>query len=79
LEILQVHTVCDLHTAFSLPYVYDYVTKLCREQVEVIQNHENEHVHSIRQGEARHRKLKALKLGGGQAYDGSSDQVAVVA
>jgi hypothetical protein len=25
------------------------------------------------QGEARHRKYKRLKLGGGQAYDRSSD------
>jgi hypothetical protein len=48
--------VRDLHAAFNLPYVYDYITKLCRQQAEVIQNHENEHVHSIGQGEARHRK-----------------------
>jgi hypothetical protein len=34
-----------------------------------MQNHENEHVRSIGQGEARHRKYKLLKLGGGQAYD----------
>jgi hypothetical protein len=29
---------------------------LCMQQAEVIVNHENEHVHSIGQGEARHRK-----------------------
>jgi hypothetical protein len=52
---------------------YDYITKLCRKQAEVIQTHENEHVHGIGQGEARHRKYKRLKLGGGQAYDRSSD------
>jgi hypothetical protein len=68
-----------LHTAFSLPYVYDYITKLGRQHAEVIQNHENEHVHSIGQGEARHRKYKRLKLDGGQAYDRSSDFAAVVA
>jgi hypothetical protein len=34
-------------------YVYDYITKLCREQAEVIQNHENEHVCSIGRDEAR--------------------------
>jgi hypothetical protein len=34
---------------------------------------ENEHVRSIGQGEARHRKYKRLKLGSGQAYDRSSD------
>jgi hypothetical protein len=36
--------VHDLHTVFNLPYVYDYITNLCRKQAEVIQNHENEHV-----------------------------------
>jgi hypothetical protein len=48
--------VHDLHMAFNLFYVYNYITKLCRQQAEVIQNHENEHVLSIGQGEARHRK-----------------------
>jgi hypothetical protein len=64
--------VHDLHTAFNLPCVYDYITKLCRQQAEVRQNHENEHVRGIGQGEARQRKCKRLKLGGGQAYDRSS-------
>jgi hypothetical protein len=63
----------DLHLAFQIPYVYDYITKLCRQQAEVIQNHENDNVRTIGQGEARHRKYKKLKLGGGQAYDRSSD------
>jgi hypothetical protein len=31
----------DLFTAFILPYVYDCITKLCRQQAEVIQNHGN--------------------------------------
>jgi hypothetical protein len=57
----------------SVYYIYDYVTKLCRQQAEVMQNHENEHVRDVGQGEARHRKHKRLKLGGGQAYDRSSD------
>jgi hypothetical protein len=42
----------DLHRAFNLPYVYDYVTKLCRQQAEGIQNHENERVRGTGQGEA---------------------------
>jgi hypothetical protein len=46
-----------MHTAFKFPYVYDYITKLC----------------SIGEGEARYRKSMRLKLGGGQAYDRSSD------
>jgi hypothetical protein len=65
--------VRDLHIPFQIPYVYEYITKLCKQQAEVIQNHDNENVHNIRQGEARRRKYKRLKLGGGQAYDRSSD------
>jgi hypothetical protein len=65
-------TVRDLHVAFKIPYVYDYITKLCRQQAEVIQNHDSEIVRNIRQGKARHRKYKRLKLGGGHVYDRSS-------
>jgi hypothetical protein len=64
--------VRELHSAFNIPYVYDFITKLCRQQAEVILNHDNENVRNIGQGEARHRKYKRLKLGGGQAYDRSS-------
>jgi hypothetical protein len=60
-------------------YIYDYITKLCRQQAEVIQNHENVNVRNIGQGEPRHRKYKRLKLRGDQAYDRSSDYSAVVA
>jgi hypothetical protein len=48
------------------------MTKLCKKQAEVTQNHENERVRGIGQSEARHRKYKRLKLSGGQAYDRSS-------
>jgi hypothetical protein len=65
--------VGDLHTAFNLLYVYDHRVKLCRQQAEVIQNHEDEHIRSIGEGEARQRKYKTLKLGGGKIYDRSSD------
>jgi hypothetical protein len=52
----------------------DYITKLCRQQAEVIQNHENANVRNIGQSGPRHRKYtKRLKLGGGQAYNRSSD------
>jgi hypothetical protein len=61
--------VRDLHLAFKIPYVYDYITKLCRRQAEVILDHENPNVGAIGQVEARHRKHKRLKLGGGQVYD----------
>jgi hypothetical protein len=66
-------SVRDMHKAFHIPYVYDYMTKSCRQQAEVIQNHENENVRYIGQSEARHRKYKRLKLGGGHVYDCSSD------
>jgi hypothetical protein len=54
-------------------YLYNYIIKLSRQQAEVIQNHENANVRNIGQSEAPHRKNKRLKLGGGQAYDRSSD------
>jgi hypothetical protein len=31
-------SVRDLHMAFELPFIYDYVTKLWRQQSEIIQN-----------------------------------------
>jgi hypothetical protein len=71
-EFQTVQSVRDLHLVFKIPYVYDYITKLCRGQAEVILNHENPNICAIGQGEARHRKHKRLKLGGGQVYDRSS-------
>jgi hypothetical protein len=65
--------VRGLHVVFKTPYMYDYITKLCRTQAEVILKHVNPNVHGIGQGGARHRKHKRLKLGGGEAYDRSAD------
>jgi hypothetical protein len=65
-------SVRDMHVAFQIPYVYDYITKSCRQQTEVIQNHQNENVRNIGRCEAPHRKYKILKLGGGRVYDCSS-------
>jgi hypothetical protein len=45
--------------------MYNYISKLCRRQTEVILNHENPNVLAIGKGEARHRKHKRLKLGDG--------------
>jgi hypothetical protein len=39
----------DLHVEFKIPYIYDFVTKLCRQQTEIIQNHENINVLNIGQ------------------------------
>jgi hypothetical protein len=66
-KFLKCTPVRELHMAFQVPYIYDYITKLCRQQAEVIQNHENANVHDIGKGEARHGKYKRLKLGGGRA------------
>jgi hypothetical protein len=63
--------VRDMHVAFQILYVYNYITKLCRRQAEVVHNHENENVCNIGQGETPHRKHKRLKLGGGYLYDRS--------
>jgi hypothetical protein len=63
----------ELHVAFETPYMYNYITKLCMTHTEVILNHVNPNARGIRQGEARHRKYKRLKFGGGQAYNRSAD------
>jgi hypothetical protein len=55
-----------LHLTFQIPYVYDYITKICRKRA-----HDNVNVRSIGKNEAQHRKYKRLTLGGGQAYDRS--------
>jgi hypothetical protein len=61
--------VRDMHVAFQIPYVYDYITKSCRQQAEVILNHKNKNIRYSGQGEAPHRKYKRLKVGGGHVYD----------
>jgi hypothetical protein len=66
-------SVRELHLAFKILYVYDYVTKLCKKQAELILNHANPNVRDIGQGEARDRKYKKFKLGGCKAYDRSAD------
>jgi hypothetical protein len=65
--------VRELHVAFKILYLYEYITKLSRTQAEAILNDVNRHIHDTGQGEARHGKYKRLKLGGGQAYDRSAN------
>jgi hypothetical protein len=72
-------TICTWLSNFHTYMSILCITKSCRQQAEVIQNHENANVHNIRQGEPWHRKYKRLKLGNGQAYDRSSNYTAVVA
>jgi len=61
----------DLYAAFKIPYIHNFVIKLCRQQSEGAQFHENVNVCNMVQREAQHRKYKRLRLGG-QAYDRSS-------
>jgi hypothetical protein len=52
---------------------FDFDFDFESQQTKVMQNHDNANVGNIGQGEPRHIKYKRLKLGGGQAYDRSSD------
>jgi hypothetical protein len=54
--------VRELHDAFSIPYIYDYITKLSRQQAEVIPNHKNANVRNIGQGEAHTEDTRDLNL-----------------
>lgn len=46
------HTqIRNLYVAFKIPYAYDYINKLCKQQVEVILNH-NTNVSATGQGKA---------------------------
>jgi hypothetical protein len=65
--------ICYMRMALRIMYVYEYITKLFWQQAQVIRNRENAHVRNNGQGEARHRKYKRLKLGGGHPYDCSSN------
>jgi hypothetical protein len=62
----------ELHVAFKIPYVYGFVTKLCRQQAEVVLNQVNKNVPTIGLGEAKHKKYKRLKLHVGLTYDSSN-------
>jgi hypothetical protein len=54
--------VRDMRVAFQIPYLYDYITKSCRQQAEVILNHENENVRYIGQGEAHTENIRGSNL-----------------
>jgi hypothetical protein len=45
-------SVRELHMAFQVPYIYDYITKLCKQQAEVIQNYKNINIRDIGNREA---------------------------
>jgi hypothetical protein len=39
--------VRELHKAFNIPYIYDYITQLCGQPAKVIQNHRNANIRNI--------------------------------
>jgi hypothetical protein len=47
--------------AFKIPYMQDYITKLCRSEAEVILNYVHPNVHGLGQEEATHKKYKRLE------------------
>jgi len=47
-----------LHWILQIPYVYDYMTTICRKQAEVIQTYDNVTVRNIGKNEAQRRKYK---------------------
>jgi hypothetical protein len=48
--------------SLNLQYVYGYITKLCRQQAEVIQTHENEHDRNNGQGQTNVENVRGLNL-----------------
>jgi hypothetical protein len=52
--------VCDLRMVFNLLHVYNYTTKLCGQQAEGIQNHENERISNIGQDKTRLGNVRGL-------------------
>jgi hypothetical protein len=62
----------ELHVAFKIPYVYNFITKLFRQQTYVIQNHQSANIRNLRQGEPMHKSMR-LKLVSVQAYNRPRD------
>jgi hypothetical protein len=53
--------VRDFRVAFKIPYVYEYITKLCRRQVKVIQDHQSPNVLATGQGNTKGLNLAAAR------------------
>jgi hypothetical protein len=51
----------DLHVAFKIPHVYNFIKKLCKQQANVIKSYEDANVRTNGQREAQSRKCKRLK------------------
>jgi hypothetical protein len=68
----------EIHVVFSIPYIYGFITRLCRQQADVIRNHENAYIGRIGINAVAHRKGKRLKLCGGRAYNSSDSEASLV-
>jgi len=51
------HCSRELHMAVGIQYVYDFIIKLLRQHVQVMQNHENENV-CFAQGKTQYKGCK---------------------
>jgi hypothetical protein len=47
---------------FKIPYIYDFITELFRQQAEIVQNHSNPNVRNIGQAEAQRKNIRGLNL-----------------
>ena len=66
------------NSGFIIPYICDYITNKCSHQTNILQNHGNEPVHNIGEGETQQRKYyKGLQLVSGDANFRPSTEVSV--
>jgi hypothetical protein len=68
----------DMDVTFSILFICDCITKLCRQQAQVINSHENS-MFTILAKVNPDRKYRRPKLCGGHAYDRSDNNTAMVA
>jgi hypothetical protein len=52
----------DLHKVLKLPHLYDYITKLCRQQAEVIQNHDNKKFATLDKARPETGNMRGINL-----------------
>jgi hypothetical protein len=52
----------DMHVVFQVPYLYDYITKLCRRQAEITHNHENENYAILDKVKPHTENIRGLNL-----------------
>jgi hypothetical protein len=54
--------VRELHKAFNIPYIYDYITKLCTQQAKVKRNRENPNVRILSKAKPDTENISGLNL-----------------